>query len=86
MAREIGAATRRQGRSGEAAQRVESADNRVRDKRDAYAELEADLAEELAALDAEAHEVAEAVEVVEVPLEKSDIRVTAMTLTWIPVP
>jgi hypothetical protein len=86
MAREIGAAARRQGRGREAAQRVETADNRVRDKQDALAGLEADLTEELAALDATAHEEAAAVEEVEVPLEKSDIRVTSFALAWLPTP
>jgi hypothetical protein len=45
---------------------------------------EADLAEELTAIDDEWSAKAAAVETVDVPLEKSDIRVTARFLVWIP--
>jgi hypothetical protein len=85
MARDIGGVVRGQGRGREAAQRVSTAEARVEDKRDALAALEADLADELAALDATAREEAAAIEPVEVPLEKSDIRVTQLALVWIPV-
>jgi hypothetical protein len=57
----------------------------VVDRQEALAELEADLAEELAAIDDEWAAKASAVETVDVPLEKSDIRVTARSLVWIPV-
>ena len=71
-------------RSGEASQRVETARNRVADHQQALADLEADLARELAAIDDEWRAKAAEVENVDVPLEKSDIRVTALSLVWVP--
>jgi hypothetical protein len=86
MARDIGGVVAGRGRSREAARRVDAARDRVADKLDALAALEADLADELAAIDADARTGAEAIDTVEVPLEKSDVRVTALALVWIPVP
>ena len=76
---------RRRGRSREAAQRLETAQNRAEDRRDAVEALEADLTEELAAIDAKAAEDAAAIEAVDVPLEKTDVRVTALSVVWVPV-
>ena len=47
-------------------------------------QIDADLAEELTAIDDEWSAKAAAVETVDVPLKKSDIRVTARFLVWIP--
>jgi len=64
---------------------VQTAGNRVEEKLQALADLEADMAEELAAIVDEWDVRATAVEPLEVPLEKSDIRVTDLSLVWIPV-
>jgi hypothetical protein len=85
MARDMGAVLGGQGRSAEASRRVDSARNQAQRKQDALATLEADLATELAEIDARWTERAAAVETVEVGLEKSDIRVTALALVWTPV-
>jgi hypothetical protein len=85
IARGMGTAARRRGRSGEAAQRVETASNRVEEKLQALADLEADMADELAAIVDEWDAKETAVEPLEVPLEKSDIRVADLSLVWIPV-
>lgn len=85
MARDVGMAVGAGGRSREADQRVQTAQNRVEDRRDAVEALEAELAEELAAIDATAAEDAAAIEAVEVPLEKTDVRVTALSVVWVPV-
>ncbi|HEY8545892.1 MAG TPA: DUF87 domain-containing protein [Acidimicrobiales bacterium] len=66
--------------------RTEAAMNDEARKQAALAELERDLADELAAIDAEWREKAAAVETVDVALKKSNIRVTALALTWFPVP
>jgi hypothetical protein len=70
-------------RSGEAAQRVETARNRVADRQQALTDLEADLARDLTAIDDEWRAKAAEVESVDVPLEKSDVRVTALSLVWV---
>jgi hypothetical protein len=84
IARDLGRAMTGRSRSGQAAQRVQTAENRAQDRQEALADLEQDLAEELTAIDDEWSAKATAVETVDVPLEKSDIRVTARSLVWIP--
>jgi hypothetical protein len=64
---------------------VETASNRVAEKAEALADLEADLAEELVAIAAEWDAKAAGIESVEVPLERSDVRVTGLSLVWVPV-
>jgi len=83
--RAAGSAATRRSRSGEADQRVETARNRVDEKATALADLEADLHEELAAITDEWDAKEAATETMEVPLEKSDVRVTDLALVWIPV-
>jgi hypothetical protein len=85
MARDMSRVLAGQGRLEEAAQRVRTAENRALDRQEALTKLESDLAQELAAIDEEWAAKAAAVEPIEVPLEKSDIRVTARSLVWIPV-
>jgi hypothetical protein len=85
IARSVSGAASRRGRSSEAAQRVETAENRVQDKVDALTDLQNDLADALAAIDEKWDAKAADVEAVEVPLEKGDIDITALMLVWIPV-
>ncbi len=85
VSRSVGAAARRRGRSSEASTRVDSASNRVEEKRQALADLEADMADELGAIADEWDAKAAAVTTMEVPLEKSDIRVVELALVWVPV-
>ena len=84
MARDLGRVLTGRSRSDEAARRVQTADNRVQDKQAALASLEADLARDLTAIDDEWLAKAADVETVDVPLGKSDIRVTALSLVWVP--
>lgn len=85
MARDIGAALGGQGRSNEAATRTDAAMNNLARKQAALADLETDLATELAEIDQTWRDKAAAVETVEVGLKKGDIRVTALALAWMPV-
>jgi hypothetical protein len=64
---------------------VETATNRVSEKQQALADLEADMADELAGIADEWDAKASAIEALEIPLERSDIRVTELALVWIPV-
>jgi hypothetical protein len=77
--------SRGMGATRQAETRTDTAMNNVARKQAALADLEHDLATELAAIDAEWTTKAQAVETVEVPLKRSDIRVTALALTWLPV-
>jgi hypothetical protein len=85
MARDMSRVLAGQGGRDEAAQRVRSAENRALDRQEALTKLEADLARDLASIDQEWAAKAVAIEPIEVPLERSDIRVTARSLVWIPV-
>ena len=84
MARDVGRVLTGRGRSGEAAQRVETAQNRVDEREQALADLEADLAADLTAIDDEWAAKAAEVETVDVPLERSDVKVTSLVLAWAP--
>jgi hypothetical protein len=85
IARSVSGAASRRGRASEAATRVDAAGDRVQAKLDALADLEADLAEELAAIDDTWSAKATDVERVDVPLEKGDITFGDVTLVWVPV-
>ncbi len=85
IASKVGTVTRRRGRANEAAKRVEVARNRVHEKVEAVADLEAELADELAVIADEWDAKAAAIEPLEVPLEKTDVTVRPLTLVWVPV-
>ena len=85
IAGKVGSVTRRRGRSTEAAKRTETAANRLAEKADALDALEAELADSIAAIADEWDAKAAAVETIEIPLEKSDITVSDLSLVWIPV-
>ncbi len=65
-------------------QRVETAANRADEKAQALADLEADLADDVAAITDEWNAKAAAIEPLEVALEKTDVRVSELTLIWVP--
>ena len=82
----LGGAGSRRGRASTAKARVDAAGDRVTDKRDALERLEQDLSEELLDLAADWDEKAAGVEPVEIPLEKTDVRVSDIAVLWLPVP
>jgi hypothetical protein len=85
MAGTAGSIARRRGRSSEAGRRVEAATNRASEKAEALADIEADLADEVTEITAAWDAKGLAIEAVEVPLERTDVRVTGLTLLWVPV-
>jgi hypothetical protein len=85
IAGKVGSIARRRGRANEAGHRVDAAVNRVEEKREALDELEADLADELAAIKADWDAKAAAIETLEVPLERTDVKVAELVLVWVPV-
>ena len=86
IARKVGGLATRRSRTSEAGQRAETASNRVEEKAQALAALEADMAEELTTIAADAaREGPGDRDRSSIPLEKSDIRVSSLALVWIPV-
>jgi hypothetical protein len=78
--------SRSQGRASTAEKRLESATNRVEEKKEALADLEEDFTGELAALHTEAEGAAAAIDTLQVPLEKTDVKVVDISLVWVPRP
>ncbi|QYG93052.1 ATP-binding protein [Iamia sp. SCSIO 61187] len=83
--RAAGGAVARHGRAGEAASRADAARNRVGEKAEALADLEAEVADALAAITEEWDAKEAATTALEVPLERTDITVVDLALVWIPV-
>jgi hypothetical protein len=85
IATAIGGVTRNRGRSAQASQRLSTASNRVEDRVEALEDLEAELLEKLTDIDARWRTAGDAVEPMEVPLEKTDVRVEQLVLAWLPM-
>jgi uncharacterized coiled-coil protein SlyX len=82
IARSAGRAASR-GRSAE--QRIRGIEARIAEKHLAIDELERDLREAVAEIEAEWNEKAATIETLEISLEKSDISVDEVALLWLPV-
>ena len=78
------AASRRR-RSTEAEERLTDTRTRLEEQQDDIVELEADLVAELTDLVEQWREKAAAIEQVDIPLERSDVAVSASCLLWLPV-
>jgi hypothetical protein len=72
-------------RSASSAQRIRTIENRIDEKNLDIEDLEEDLAEALAEIEEEWSGRAEAIEPLEVSLEKTDITVDEVGLVWVPV-
>jgi hypothetical protein len=72
------------GRTSTANERLESAANRAAAKQDALGDLEKDFVADLEAAKAEAAAAAAAIEIIQVPLEKTDVKVVDLALVWVP--
>jgi hypothetical protein len=82
--RALGSAASRRGMTSRAAQRRESAEEKVELAEADLAELEQELLDEIAEIDEKWAEKAGAVETVLVRLEKTDVHVVETTLVWVP--
>jgi hypothetical protein len=80
----LGGAARRRVASQRARTRAEAASQSVDEEQAELVELEDELAEEIASVTDELQAKAARVEEVEIPLEKTDIRVTDLRLLWVP--
>jgi hypothetical protein len=82
----IGAAAGRRSRSAAAEKRADAAGNKLDALLDDAEQLEAELANELTEIDARWMAVATQITPVTVPLERTDVRVTQLVVTWVPAP
>ena len=81
----LGQAARRRSATQTARDRAENAGESLDDERAEVLALEEELAEEIATLTEEQREKASHIEEIEIPLEKTDIRVAELKLVWIPI-
>jgi len=84
MAGDVRGAASRRGQAARAEGRIEEAQHRLAEKADDLVSLEQDLAETLVAIDDKWAAIAAQIEVAEIGLEKSDIRIDDVFLVWIP--
>jgi hypothetical protein len=83
--RSLGTIASKRSQTRKAQQRRAGAEARLADTVEDLAELEQDLAEELAGIEADWAAKAEEIEELDIPLEKSDITVDEVAVIWIPV-
>jgi len=80
-----GTAAGRRGRTSAAGKRVEAAENKIQLLHEQMEDLEDELTQEVADINAKWASVATQSETVAITLEKSDVKVTQLCLVWIPV-
>jgi hypothetical protein len=84
IASSVGSAASRRGVSARAAERRQTAEAKAQQKEDELADLEQELLDEVAEIDARWQEAAADVEAISIRAEAADIRVTQLTLLWVP--
>ncbi len=84
IAKSVGSAAARRGRSDVSNEKLETAEQRVSTKLEELTSLETQLHDELFALDARWDLVGRAITLVPLSLERSDITVTELAVVWIP--
>lgn len=84
IARTIGGAASRRGRSATRDAKADTAEDRVSGKVDELASLEQQLHDEVFEIDAKWDEAGRNVSVVAIALEKSDVRVQETAIVWVP--
>jgi hypothetical protein len=84
MAGALSSAASRRGVSVRSAERRETAKSKVDTTRDDLAELEQELADEIAAIDERWRAVADEVDTLSIRLEATDVRVVETRLVWVP--
>ena len=80
----LGQAARRRSAASQARARAETAKANLSEEQAELETLRADLEDEVADLEDEFHARAEAIDEVEIPLEKTDVRVAELKLVWVP--
>ncbi len=82
----LGGAAGRRGRTSATGERLEAAENKVELLQEQLADVEADLADDVTAIDTKWTTAANDVTTFKIPLERSDVKVTQLALVWIPAP
>ncbi len=81
----LGTAANRRGTTKATEQRLDAAENKVERMQKSLQELELDLEEEVAEIDARWMGFAKEITTVKIPLEKTDVQITQLALAWLPV-
>ncbi len=81
----LGRAAGRRGRTSAANERLEAAQGKVQGLSDQLIQLQGELENEMTAIDVRWSQTAREVGTIDVPLERSDVKVTQVVLAWIPV-
>jgi hypothetical protein len=84
LARAAAGAASRRSRTQEASTKVGTARNRMAEKEAAVDRLEAEVVDDLLTMATRWDETAAAIEPLDIPLEKADVRMAAMSLVWVP--
>jgi hypothetical protein len=82
---DAGTAARRRGTTTASNRRVDAAENKVQRLLAQYDELEADAEREVERIAATCRAAASAIEPMRIGLERSDVKVTQLSLAWVPV-
>ncbi|MDF2750124.1 MAG: hypothetical protein K0T00_1300, partial [Gaiellaceae bacterium] len=80
----IGSAASRRGMTTRAGERRRTAEEKIETAELSLEELEQEILDEVAEIDAEWEAKAEEIDPVEVRLEKSDVRLVELALVWVP--
>ncbi|NNE12500.1 MAG: hypothetical protein HKN41_09690, partial [Ilumatobacter sp.] len=85
MLGKLGTAAGRRGRTKASKERLDAAENKVERLEEQLEDLEVDLAEDVTEIETKWAEAASDVTALQVPLEKTDIKVSQLALAWMPV-
>ena len=80
-----GTAAGRRGRTAASGERLDAAENKIQLLHQQMEDLEADLTQEVTDIDAKWMAVAKNITTLPVTLEKIDVKVTQLSLVWVPV-
>jgi len=81
----LGSAAGRRSRTAASGERLDAAENKIQTLHQQMEDLEADLTQEVTDIDAKWMAVAKAITTMPVSLEKTDVKVTQLSLVWVPV-
>ena len=82
---QLGRAAGRRGRTSAAGERLDAAQNKVNSLSEQLLLLEGEMQDEVTAIDVRWSNVAKEITTVDVPLERTDVKVTQLVLGWLPV-
>ncbi|MEQ1702594.1 MAG: hypothetical protein ABMA25_20990, partial [Ilumatobacteraceae bacterium] len=81
----LGSAAGRRGRSSAAGERLDAAENKIQLLHQQMEDLEGELTQEVTDIDTKWMAIAKNITTMPVTLEKSDVKITQLSLVWIPV-